>query len=292
MSEKNEKYYIPNSSPYPLVGTIGIFLLLFGFVNWIHEETWGMYCALAGLIIFIGVLCFWFRRIIKEYRTGLSTAAQVQRAYRWGVFWFLFTEALFFFGLFFALFYVQVFGIKWLAGEGHGAVTHLMLWPNFQHGWPVMSLPNPNQYTGPAEGPNPWGIPLLNTLVILISVFTITMARKATFEMKRKKMLSYQMATILLAVVFLVLQGFEYYYAYTEEMLKLGSGIYGNIFYFMTGFDGLHVVAGIIMLLVIFFRMKRGDYDSQRNLGVRLISWYWYFVAIVWILLFLFLYII
>ena len=291
MSDKQEKYFIPKPSPYPIFGSIGLFLMLFGFVNWLHEESFGIYCIGAGIVIFACVLFAWFRRIIKEYRLGLTSTAQMERSYKWGIFWFLFTEAIFFFGLFFALFYVQVLLVPWLSGEGAGTATHMMLWPNFQHTWPVMHLPNPHMYQGPAEAPNPWGIPLINTVVILISVFTITMARRACFIAHRTKMLTYQMLTIILAAIFLVLQCFEYYHAYTVEMLKFGSGIYGNIFYFMTGFDGLHVVAGLIMLLVIFFRMKHGDYDTGHSFGVRAISWYWYFVATVWLLLFIFLYI-
>ena len=290
MEQKNSEYYLPAPSYWPIIGSIGLFLFFIGFANWLHKNAIGPYLFFIGTCIMIVMMFGWFGTVIRENRAGLLNHKKVDRSFRWGMVWFIFSEVMFFGAFFGALFYARVLSVPWLGGVGHGQMTHLLLWPSFHAAWPVYVNPNPADFKGPKSIMQAWGIPAVNTLLLLSSGATITIAHWALLKSKRTLMLIAQTCTILLGIAFLCLQVYEYGLAYTEKGLKLNSGIYGTTFFMLTGFHGAHVTIGTIGLVVILYRMFRQDFNRRNHFGFEAMSWYWHFVDVVWLALFIFVY--
>jgi cytochrome c oxidase subunit 3 len=206
-----------------------------------------------------------------------------------GMIWFIFSEIMFFAAFFGALFYAHWFSVPWLGGAGDGAPTNALLWPGFEATWPTNG---PGNVGGAFETIPAWGLPLVNTLLLLTSGVTITIAHHALRANERGKLLFWLGATIVLGVVFLFVQGYEYHHAYAELGLTLGSGIYGSTFFMLTGFHGMHVLLGTIMLIVIWFRCAKGHFTPENHFGFEAVAWYWHFVDVVWLGLFLFVYVV
>lgn len=290
MSEHKGSYYLPEPSKWPIVGSIALFCFMVGAANWIHGNAFGPYLFLLGFCILVYMLYGWFGTVIHENRAGLLKDPQVDRSFRWGMVWFIFTEVMFFATFFGALFYARNFSVPWLGGQGVGQMTHLLLWPNFHAAWPVYHAPDPSQFVGPGSIMETWGIPAVNTLILLSSGVTITFAHWGLLKNNRKQMMISQALTILLGITFLLMQAHEYWIAYTEKGLTLGSGIYGTTFFMLTGFHAMHVTIGTIMLCVILYRMTRGDFNKHDHFGFEAVAWYWHFVDVVWLGLFIFVY--
>ena len=287
--DKNS-YYLPAPSHWPIVATIALFLTLGGAANWLHGKVFGPYMMMTGLLCFFFMLFGWFGTVIRENRAGLYNNAQVDRSFRWGMAWFIFSEVMFF-GVFFgALYYTHALVVPWLGGEGTGMMTHILLWPNFHAVWPVLTTPDPNAFQGPKGVMEIWHIPLANTLILLTSGVTVTIAHFGILKGNRKQMLIGQIMTIILGISFLSMQAHEYLIAYTEKALKLSAGIYGTTFFMLTGFHAAHVTIGTTMLCVILYRMFRGDFTKENHFAFEAVSWYWHFVDVVWLLLFVFVY--
>jgi cytochrome c oxidase subunit 3 len=177
-----------------------------------------------------------------------------------------------------------------LGGDTSDITTHLLLWPSFQATWPLLQNPAAANFIGPQSVMETWGIPAINTAILLSSGVTITIAHWSLLKNHRKTMLISQLATILLGISFLIFQGHEYGLAYEEKGLTLGSGIYGTTFFMLTGFHGLHVTIGTIGLIVILYRMLKRDFNPHNHFAFEAVSWYWHFVDVVWLLLFIFVY--
>jgi cytochrome c oxidase subunit III len=238
----------------------------------------------GGFMILLYMMFRWFGDVISESEGG-KYGRWEDVSFRWGMSWFIFSEVVFF-GIFFgALFYARELVVPWLAGEGNNFFTHTLLWPAFENVWPS---------TGPAGEPvermGAWGIPSLNTAILLSSGVTITIAHHMLRAGRRHALAVWLAATYLLGFLFLGLQAEEYVHAYNDEGLRLDTGIYGNTFFALTGFHGLHVTLGAIMLLVIWVRVLRGHFSAQRHFAFEAIAWYWHFVDVVWLLLFFFVY--
>lgn len=289
-SEKKGGYYLPEPSHWPLVGSIGIFCFLTGFANWLHGNTIGPILFFLGTIIIAYMLFGWFGTVIRENEAGLLSSKQVDRSFRWAMVWFIFSEVMFFACFFGALFYARVLSIPWLGGAGHHDITHVLLWPNFVAQWPLLQTPDPSQFTGPESVMNAWSIPALNTLILLSSGVTITIAHWALLNDKRRTLIIGQLFTVLLGILFLGMQVVEYGEAYTEHGLKLTSGIYGTTFFMLTGFHAAHVTLGTIMLTVILWRLFKGHFNTKDHFAFEAVSWYWHFVDVVWLILFIFVY--
>jgi cytochrome c oxidase subunit 3 len=215
----------------------------------------------------------------------------VDVSFRWGMAWFIFSEIMFFAAFFGALYYARHFSVPWLAGEGAKVATHEFLWSNFQNLWPLKSTPNTSLFTQIKETIGPWGIPALNTALLLASGVTITIAHWGLQKNKRGQLNLFLFLTIVLGAIFLFFQAEEYIHAYHELDLKLSSGIYGSTFFMLTGFHGLHVTLGAIMLTVILFRCLKGHFKPEHHFGFEGVAWYWHFVDVVWLGLFIFVYI-
>jgi len=281
-------YYIPKPSHWPLVGSIGLTTTLVGAASWLHVDWYGPYLFTLGLFILIFMMFGWFGQVIYENQKGLYDL-QVDRSFRWGMCWFIFSEVCFFGAFFGALFYSRLWTVPFLGGEVH-PITHITLWPDFKATWPVLTNPNNQIYVGAKEAMGAWGLAAINTLVLLTSGVTITWAHWALKLNKRHQLCIGLALTIVLGASFLMLQAHEYYDAYTDMNLTLDAGIYGTTFFMLTGFHGLHVTLGTIMLTVILIRSLRGHFTPERHFAFEAVAWYWHFVDVVWLFLFVFVY--
>lgn len=293
MAESSNKYYVPESSPWPLSGSIGLFMIALGAGNFIqqstdfgqnvlkHQGTGAGWLLLAGALWLIATLFFWWRDTIKESISGLHEG-RLSGSYRQGMIWFIFSEVMFFAAFFGALFYARWLIVPWLGGEGNNAMTHEVLWPEFQAMWPLTSTPDGR--TTQAMGA--WGLPAINTAILLTSSITLTIAHHALIAGERGKLILFQGATVLLGIIFLGLQVEEYIHAYNDLGLTLESGIYGSLFFLLTGFHGMHVTLGTIMLLIMFLRILKGHFSKDNHFAYEAAAWYWHFVDVVWLFLF------
>lgn len=300
--DKHATYYVPHNGWYPVWVAFGVFLLLSGLGVWLNDIKAGadnpsQLGFLAGLLVMAVVLASWFGKVIAENHQGLPNA-QVKRSYIWGMAWFIFSEVMFFAAFFGALLYARVFVVSWLGGEGDKGITGDYLWPDFSPQWPVVENPDPNAFTNPGEsmaapGLMSWGsyLPFWNTVILLSSSVTIHFAHTAIKNANRIALNLWLGVTILLGILFLVLQVEEYAHAYSDLGLTLESGIYGSTFFILTGFHGFHVTLGTFILLVQLFRAFRGHFSANDMFGFEAASWYWHFVDVVWVCLFIFVYV-
>jgi cytochrome c oxidase subunit 3 len=280
-------YFVPHSSRWPFLGSIGLFTTMIGVASWLNEVSWGKPTFFVGIATMIGVLFGWFGDVIRESVRG-NYNKQVDVSFRMGMVWFIFSEVMFFAAFFGALFYARQFALPWLGGDGDGVMTNSLLWPEFSAAWPSSG---PGGVGGTFETIPAWGLPLLNTLILLTSGSTVTAAHHALKGGHRKALLFWLGLTVLLGCVFLFFQAEEYIHAYTELNLTLGSGIYGSTFFMLTGFHGLHVTLGTLMLAIIWFRCLKGHFDKDNHFAFEAVAWYWHFVDVVWLGLFLFVYV-
>ncbi|HXH54550.1 MAG TPA: cytochrome c oxidase subunit 3 [Gammaproteobacteria bacterium] len=289
MTDDYQRYYVPEQSYWPIIGSIGLFTMVIGGINILHTQDYAWLIFLAGAFITVFMMFGWFGNVVKESRKGLYSP-QLDRSFRWGMVWFIFSEAMFFAAFFGALFYARHYSIPWMGGIGAKPATHALLWEHFTALWPLLQNPDPAKFVGPFEAMGAWGLPTLNTLILLSSGGTLTFAHLALKNNHRKKLVIGLMATVALGILFLSLQGYEYYHAYTKLGLKLNSGIYGSTFFMLTGFHGAHVTIGTIMLTVILVRCIRGHFTPEKHFGFEATAWYWHFVDVVWLMLFIFVY--
>ena len=280
-------YFVPKQSAWPLIGSIGLFTMAVGTANWFNGHLWGKAVFFLGIAIMIGMFIGWFGAVIRESVSG-SYNRQVDVSFRMGMIWFIFSEVMFFAAFFGALYYARNFSVPWIGGEGHGVMTNALLWSGFDPAWPSNG---PAQVGGSFQTMSASGLPLINTVLLLTSGVTLTIAHHALKAGNRSKVLLWLGLTVLLGATFLFFQVEEYIHAYTELNLTLGSGIYGSTFFMLTGFHGAHVTLGAIMLTVIWFRVLKGHFTADDHFGFEAVAWYWHFVDVVWLLLFLFVYV-
>jgi cytochrome c oxidase subunit 3 len=270
-------YYLPNPSPWPVITAAGLFTLALGFILFLNKIGAGPWLMLAGAGVIVYMVFRWFGQVIDESESGAYNK-QVDLSFRWGMGWFIFSEVMFFAAFFGALFYVRQLSGPWL-----GATE--MLWPGYEFTWPT-SGPKGTAFTPMAA----WGIPALNTLILLTSGATITWAHWGLLKDNRAQLILGMFLTVALGITFLSLQAYEYVHAYQELGLTLKTGSYGATFFMLTGFHGLHVTIGTIMLIVITLRCLAGHFRPNQHFGFEAVAWYWHFVDVVWLGLFIFVY--
>jgi cytochrome c oxidase subunit 3 len=288
--EEYQKYYVPDQSVWPFVGAVALFLIAVGAGNYVIESTtdksgFGFYILMAGLVVLLVMLVGWFKNQIDESMSGLYSA-QLGRSYRQGMAWFIFSEVMFFVAFFGALFYARNISIPWLAGASNNAMTNEVLWPTFEAMWPLITTPGGDTSTQMGW----YGLPLVNTVILVISSVTLHFAHVGLEQNKRGQLNLWLLLTILLGVIFLGLQAYEYIHAY-DIGLTLDSGVYGNTFFLLTGFHGLHVTLGTIILIVLLGRTLKGHFTPKEHFAFQAGAWYWHFVDVVWVMLFFFVYI-
>jgi cytochrome c oxidase subunit 3 len=291
-TKKYENYYVPAQSHWPIVGAVALFLIAVGAGNFVStlkdpEGTSGGYILIAGIALVIYMVFGWFKNVIDESMAG-KYSNQLDNSFRQGMSWFIFSEVMFFAAFFGALFYARILSVPWLDGAGNNFMTGEVLWPEFTATWPLIKTPDGTETTAMGW----YGLPLINTILLLTSSITAHMAHIALEKDNRPKVKLWLAITVLLGVVFLFLQVQEYVHGYSDEMkLYLDSGIYGSTFYMLTGFHGMHVTLGTVMLFVVLLRVYKGHFDSKNHFAFLAASWYWHFVDVVWVLLFMFVYI-
>jgi cytochrome c oxidase subunit 3 len=288
MAHATSGYYVPHGTNWPILGSIGLFFLLGGFAAFLIGAGLGKVMMIIGAVALLVMIFGWFGTVIKESEAGIYND-QVDRSFRWGMSWFIFSEVMFFAAFFGALFYARVFDASWLSGESIGAITNSILWPGYESVWPS-DANGPGNIGGDYQYMHAWGIPALNTLILLSSGVTVTWAHWGLKENKRAQLIMGLFATVALGITFLGFQAYEYGHAYTELNLTLESGIYGSTFFMLTGFHGLHVTLGTIMLIVILLRSIMGHFSAHRHFAFEAVAWYWHFVDVVWLGLFIFVY--
>lgn len=289
ISQNRDQYYVPHLAKWPIVGSIGLTVTFLGAIQSLNSETsitpWFMY---LGIAIILSMMFGWFGEVIKESEEKLYNT-QVDTSFRMGMIWFIFSEVMFFGAFFGALFYARMFSVPWLGGEGTGLATNEVLWNGYEGVWPTNG---PGAMNGDFKIIDPYHLPLVNTLLLLASSVTITIAHHALRANNRKQTIIWLIATVLLGAVFLFYQAEEYIEAYRDLNLKLSSGIYGSTFFMLTGFHGMHVTLGAIMISIITIRVIRGHFKPESHFGFEAVAWYWHFVDVVWLGLFIFVYII
>lgn len=282
-------YYVPHKSRWPIIAVIGMFLFMAGAANWLNgHDLSGKIVLTIGALTIIGMMFGWFGNVIHESMKGTFNN-QVDTSFRMGMMWFIISEVFFFAAFFGGLFYIRTFVVPWLGGIGDkGVITNAYIWQGFSATWPTNG---PQAVGGEFTSGSPWGIPLLNTLLLLSSSVTVTIAHHALRAGNRKRLIGFLGLTILLGLTFLCCQAYEYWESYVHLNMTLHSGIYGATFYILTGFHGLHVTLGTIMLIVMWLRSVRGHFTRENHFAFEAVSWYWHFVDVIWLCLFLFVYI-
>jgi cytochrome c oxidase subunit 3 len=283
------KYYVPESSPWPIYGSASLFVLMVGAAstlnNWL--PAWSL---IPGFVMLVSMFVFWFGTVIGENEHGMYNMA-VDRSFRMGMMWFIFSEVMFFAAFFGALFYARELAVPWLSGHGVKILNNILLWKDYGGSWPTNgpSHLGPNA-DGTFETVSPLGLPAINTAILLSSSVTVTIAHHALIAGHRGRLKLFLALTFLLGFTFVFLQAKEYHEAYSDLGLQLSTGIYGSTFFMLTGFHGFHVTLGAIMLTVIWFRVMKGQLTPQRHFAFEAVAWYWHFVDVVWLGLFIFVY--
>ena len=281
-------YYIPEPSHWPIVGSVGLFTTLIGAALMMLDSAIGTWLLAAGILIVVLMMFGWFGTVIGESESETYNA-QVDLSFRWGMFWFIFSEVMFFAAFFGALYYARQYSLPWLGGEGPGILTNTYLWEGYEALWPYTAN-GPGEIGGAFTHMGAWGLPAINTLVLLTSGGTVTWAHHALKAGHRGQLIAGLFLTVALGFLFIGLQAYEYMHAFTDLNLNLGSGIYGSTFFMLTGFHGLHVTIGAIILTVVLFRCISGHFTPNRHFAFEAAAWYWHFVDVVWLGLFVFVY--
>jgi cytochrome c oxidase subunit III len=251
-----QPYHLVDPSPWPIVGALGGFLTVFGIVLAAH---YGSYVVLIlGALTVITTMAGWWRDVVKESRTPGLHSKVVQLGLRYGMLLFISSEVMFFVGFFWAYFNFLLFPDT----QGNGQTV-----------WPPT-----NVFTF-----DPFHLPLLNTMILLLSGTTVTWAHHALLEGNRRDLLRALGLTIILGVLFTTCQAIEYSHA---PFKFYGGGIYSSVFFLATGFHGFHVIVGTTFLAVCWFRAKAGHFTPERHFGFEAAAWYWHFVDVVWLFLF------
>ena len=268
-------YFIPAPSRWPMVGSIALTCFGFGMAGWVNHAAYGPWLFAAFLGTLTYMMYGWFSDVARESEGG-SYNKLVDSSFRWSMGWFIFSEVMFFAAFFGALWYARVITMPWLGDLDH----KMVLWPDFSASWPNLG---PAKISEPFQKMGPWPIPTINTLLLLSSGVTLTIAHHAIKDDHRGKVKFWMTATILLGALFLCLQAYEYIHAYSELNLRLDSGIFGSTFFLLTGFHGFHVTVGALMLFFVLMRYLKGHFNGQNHFAFEAAAWYWHFVDVVWL---------
>jgi len=276
-----QHYYVPQPMPWPIMGSTALFLMALGAVFVFNGSRGGWFSIGLGFLILLYMLFRWFGSVIRESEGG-KYGGWEDISFRWGMSWFIFSEVMFFAAFFGALFYTRQISVPDLAS----LQSQALVWPDFSSHWPSAGPAFAEKFSPMAA----WGIPAINTLLLLSSGVTVTIAHWALKENKRGLLSLFLFFTVALGALFLSFQAYEYGHAYSELNLKLSTGVYGSTFFMLTGFHGFHVTLGAIMLTVILVRSLLGHFKPDHHFAFEAVAWYWHFVDVVWLGLFIFVY--
>lgn len=250
-------YHLVEVRPWPVIGSLRAIFLTTGLVSWFHTKR--VTLISLGLLIIIMTIIQWWRDVVREGTIQGFHRIPTARGLRIGIILFIVSEICFFFAFFWRFF-------------------HRRLAPSIELGnsWPPIGI-NPL---------SPWGVPLLNTVVLLSSGVTITWSHHSLLANKHQEANISLLITIILGVYFTFLQAIEY----IETRFSLRDRVYGTTFFVATGFHGLHVIIGTSFLLVCYIRHLFQHFTQTHHLGFEAAAWYWHFVDVVWLFLFISIY--
>ena len=249
-------YHLVDPSPWPLVGSLGAFMLTSGGVLYMHKFLGGWNLFLTGFSIILYVMYTWWRDVIREATFEDTHTVVVQKGLRLGMLLFIASEVMFFFAFFWAFFHSSLAPVHNIGGV-----------------WPPKAISTMNTFT----------IPLTNTFFLLSSGATVTWAHHAIIARAKKHTLFALILTLILAILFTALQGLEY----VNAPFNISDGVYGSCFYMATGFHGFHVFIGTIALFVSLIRIVLNHFTDKHHFGFESAIWYWHFVDVVWLFLFI-----
>ena len=291
-------YHLVNPSPWPLVASLAVTVMMVGAVVWMKGlvtvepdaamSVAGALLAKGDMALFFaglaGVLVAafgWWADVIKESQAGDHTPV-VSIGLRYGMMLFIASEIMFFAAFFWMFFEMAVFN------EARAHIPEISGWADTAKAWS----------TWPPKGIetlDAWQLPLLNTVILLLSGTTVTWAHHALQVGDRKAAKLGLVITVVLGALFTAVQVYEYQHILHENLFfnaeAANSGLYGSIFFMATGFHGFHVLLGTIFLLVCLLRLMAGQMTPQKHFGFEAAAWYWHFVDVVWLFLFAFVYV-
>nr|YP_010585931.1 cytochrome c oxidase subunit III [Maesaipsyche stengeli]UZZ43654.1 cytochrome c oxidase subunit III [Maesaipsyche stengeli] len=254
----NHSFHLVNYSPWPLTGALGTMTLMMSTIQWFNMKQSKLLMIISMMILFL-TMYQWWRDVSRESTLqGLHTI-KVNMNMRWGMILFILSEIMFFFSIFWSFF-------------------HSSLSPNMELG---MIWPPKNILTF-----NPFQIPLLNTLILIISGVSVTWTHHSIMENNFNNAYKSLLITILLGVYFTSVQMIEY----LEASFTMTDSVFGSTFFMATGFHGFHVMIGTLFLFINLIRMKNNHFSFTHHFGLEAAIWYWHFVDVVWIFLFTFMY--
>jgi cytochrome c oxidase subunit III len=280
-------YFVPAPSRHPVMTATALLFIIFGAGQWINGADWGKWFLLAGFVLLATVLQRWFRDAIGESEGG-QYSPRIDVSFRWSMSWFIFSEVMFFGAFFGALYWARQHALPSLGG-----LENAILWPDFKAVWPSAApgvTGSPAGIVEPFVTMGPFWIPTINTVLLLSSGVTLTIAHHALIANERGRCVAFMWLTVVLGATFLGFQAYEYIHAYSDLNLKLSSGIYGSTFFMLTGFHGFHVFVGMLMLIFITLRLMSGHFTPQHHFGFEGAAWYWHFVDVVWLGLYIVVY--
>ena len=251
--EQKHPYHLVDPSPWPLVGAISAGVLATGLVLFMHDS--GPWLMFLGVVMVLGTMAGWWRDVVREAESGRYHTPIVQLGLRYGMILFIASEVMFFAAFFWAYFNGALFPTDAIEGT-----------------WPPPQI----------ETFDPFSVPFLNTLILLLSGCTVTWAHHALREGDRRGFMQGLGLTVILGLIFTSLQAYEYAHA----AFGFGGNIYSSVFYMATGFHGAHVIIGTIFLIVCWFRGLAGQFTPDHHFGFEAAAWYWHFVDVVWLFLF------
>jgi cytochrome c oxidase subunit 3 len=265
-SGQTHPYHLVNPSPWPAVGAASLFVMVLGGALYMHKHSPGAILLLLGLSGILYTMFAWWRDVVKEARVDNAHTPAVSRGLRAGMVLFITSEILFFAAFFWAFF-------------GASTLPKLPLeetWAIAQGVWPPAGI----------HPFDPFHLPFLNTLILLLSGCTVTWAHFAILHNDNKSTIQALWYTVILGILFTACQAYEY----THAAFGFKDGIYATTFFMATGFHGFHVIVGTIFLAVCLRRAYNGHFTPQKHLGFEFAAWYWHFVDVVWLFLFVFVY--
>ena len=288
-SHNGNHYYVPNPVAYPVILSAGLLTLATGFIFNINHFAAGKQMMMVGTIVILAMIFKWMGTVISECQNGLYKKWE-DKSFRVGMIVFICSEVAFFAAFFGALFFMRVISIPELASYD----PQFTMYKDFTDAWPSAGpggVVLGKEYVAAKFSPMAaWGLPAINTFLLLTSGATVTWAHWGLMKNNRKQLVIGLFLTVALGIAFLLCQAAEYHEAYTEMGLTLGAGAYGASFFMLTGFHGFHVMLGTLMLIVILFRSMKGHFDADHHFGFEGVAWYWHFVDVVWLGLFVFVY--
>jgi heme/copper-type cytochrome/quinol oxidase subunit 3 len=257
--EQYHSYHIVTPSPWPLLTSICAFALVSSGALYMHrweDSGWFLFVSVVNLVI---MMVSWWRDVIREGTYEGMHTVRVQSGLKLGMALFILSEVMFFFGFFWAYFHFCMDPSAFLGG----------IWPPYG-----------------IEAFNPYSVPLLNTFVLLLSGATVTVAHYHLLLKDSFKVGLWLIYTLVCAVFFLSMQGYEYFTA----PFDISDGVFGSIFFMATGFHGFHVLVGTIFLAVCYARVERYHFRKEHHIGFLAAAWYWHFVDVVWLFLYVMVY--